>query len=237
MPTPAPVSPLLAGGSWLRACGRALRAVLLDPGRLFDRVPEPIPHGPILRLLATVRLPPWLVLAALEVAHLASDEPEVQPLLPIHGVVQAPFARALSVWLLLMVPVGLVALYFFAGLLAHLGLVLTSGANRSIGATMRAVGLDMAPGLLVLGGLEVPLRLGALDGAPYVGMVAATVLVTWMLVARGLARTHHVMWVRAAVIGLLPVALLAAGNLGRAVLVMHDVPGLEPPSESPYYIP
>ena len=236
-PEPAPASLIAAGVSWLGVCARTLRAVLADPGSLFDRVPDPVPHGFILRFLATLRLPPWLLLALAEVTHLTHGAPMVQPLLPIHGLVPAPLARALSVWLLLMVPVGLFTLYFLAGLLAHLGLVLTGGSSRSIGATMRAVGLNMAPGLLVVGSLELPLWLGWIDGAPYLGVLAAAALATWVLVTRGLVRTHHVGALRGAVIGLLPVVLLAAVSLGRAALVMHEVPGLGSPSESLYYIP
>ena len=50
-----------------------------------------------------------------------------------------PLAEALSSWLVLMVPVGMPLLYFLGGLMAHIGMALTGGASRSIGASMRAI--------------------------------------------------------------------------------------------------
>ena len=44
-------------------------------------------------------------------------------------------ARVLSLWILLMIPVGLPLLYFIEGLVAHVGVALTGGASRSIGAS------------------------------------------------------------------------------------------------------
>jgi hypothetical protein len=160
-----------------------------------------------------------------------------QAIIPIHAFVAPPLARVLSLWIVLMIPVGVPVLYFIAGLAAHLGMSLTGGAPRSIGATMRAVGYSMGPALLLISVLDLPLYLGQIDGFPYLGAVMVVVL--WFLWQTGMALTqmHRVGVLRGFLVALVPTLFLGSVTVARALLVLHDVPFLPPPSGSPYYIP
>lgn len=225
-------------GSWWARTGRTFGALLTHPHACFRRCPEPVDHGLVLRFLASLRLPPWLVLLGLVgVQHLRAEGPAPITTLQVHHYVDPPLAYVLSVWLLLMVPVGIPVMYFLGGLVAHVGMALTGGASRSIGASMRAVGYSLAPALLAIAVLDLPLYLGKIGGLSYVVVLGlVSVLFLWQAGA-ALARTHHVSVVRGLMVGLLPVLVLVGSTMGRATLVLRDVPLLPPVSTSPYYVP
>jgi hypothetical protein len=237
-PRPLPLEQAGTDIGWWKRCGRTLLALLAHPHACFRRCPEPVDHGKAVRFLATLRLPPWILLVALlGMRHLASVEPEPISLIPIHRYVEPPLAHVISVWLVLMVPVGIPLLYFFGGLIAHVGVALTGGAPRSIGATMRAVGYALAPALLAIGILDLPLHLEQLRGQTYVAALwAVTGFFLWSA-GVAIARTHQVSLARGFLVGVLPALGLFITTLGRASLVLPDVPGLPPVSDSPYYIP
>jgi hypothetical protein len=136
----------------------------------------------------------------------------------------------------MMIPVGMPLLYFFGGLLAHIGIALTGGAPRSIGASMRAVGYAMAPALLVIGVLDVALYTGRIEGVPYVAILWAAELLFLWLVGWALARTHGISVKRGFLVGALPVLLLSVVTFGRALLELSSFPGLPGP-DAPYYVP
>src|SRR4029079_8496697 len=131
-PPPMPVEVRAVRG-WLRSCVRTLARTLARPSESFRRVPEPVAHGRVLGYLATLRLPAWALLVGIEGVRVASNATPPLPLRSIHTLLDPPLVQALTAWLVLMVPVGLPMLYFFGGLLAHLGIALTGGASRSIG--------------------------------------------------------------------------------------------------------
>jgi hypothetical protein len=158
-------------------------------------------------------------------------------LIPIHRFLEPPLAHVLSVWLVLMVPVGIPLLYFVAGLTAHVGVALTGGAGRSIGASMRAVGLALAPALLAIGILDLPLYLGGIAGRTYTGVFGVVTGLFLVQVGIGLARTHRLAVARGLLVALVPTVVLYGATLARASLVLPDMPGLLPPTESRYYIP
>lgn len=222
---------------WLQACVQTLARTIARPSESFRRCPEPIAHGRALGYLATLRLPPWVMLMTVATVQLLSrDRPPPMPLLPIHSLLDPALTQALSTWLVLMVPVGLPLLYFLGGLVAHVGIALTGGAPRSIGATMRAVGYALAPALLAIAVLDVPLYLARVPGMAYVGFLGAVTLAFLVIAGITLARTHQISLARGFLVALLPALVLAATTGGRAVLVLDEVPGLEAP-DSPYYIP
>lgn len=222
---------------WLQACVQTLARTLARTSESFRRCPEPIPHGRVLGYLATLRLPPWLVLVTIAGVQLASrEQPPPIPLLPIHDLLDPALTQALSAWLVLMVPVGLPLLYFVGGLQAHVGIALTGGAPRSIGATMRAIGYALAPVLLAISLFDLPLYLSHVPGTTYAGFLGAATLAFLVIAGITLARTHQISLARGFLVALLP-AIMVAGITGfRASLVLEDVPGLEAP-DSPYYIP
>lgn len=215
--------------------------MLLRPSASFAVCPEPIQHGKVLAFVATLRLPFWLVLlVTLGVTQLSAQTPQTGPLRSIYTQLDAPLAQALSTWIVLMVPIGMPLLYFVSGLVAHVGVALTGGAPRSIGASMRAVGYAMAPPLLVIGALDVPLYLGELDGLAgswaYLGIVAWTGLLFLWIAMFSLARTHQMSVARGFLVGLLPALLIVGATAGRASLQLTQLPFF-PELSSEYYVP
>lgn len=154
----------------------------------------------------------------------------------IHSFIEAPLVEALSTWLIIMVPVGMPLLYFVLGMLAHIGIGLTGGASRSLGATMRALGFALAVPLLVIAVLDGALYLWPLPGLVVLPLIGVVALIFGAFAGVGIARTHRISLVRAALAVLLPVALFAAVHGGRAALQVQTIPGTEPPS-SQYYVP
>lgn len=228
----------LPGWSW--RVKRTLSALLVRPRKSFAYVQEPVDHSAVLRLLLTVRLLPWaLLLAVLGARTLAGGEEEAEFVLrPIDALLDPRLAEALSLWLLLMVPAGVPLLYFFLGIATHVSLVLTGGAPRSIAATMRAVGYALAPALLGVGLLDVPLHLGLLSGTAYVGSLAALTLLVFVLAGSALSATHQVGVPRGYVVALVPAVQFASLQMTRAMLVLADLPGWEDaPAELPYLLP
>lgn len=225
------------GTGWITAVRRTLAALLLHPSASFAVCPEPISHGRVLAFIATLRLPLWVVLlVTLGASELAAEVATPEPMRSIYQVIDPPLAQVLSVWLVLMVPVGMPLLYFIAGLVAHVGVALTGGAPRSIGASMRAIGYALGPALLVVGGLDVPLYLGRVEAPVYLAIVAVTGVAFLWLVAFGLSRTHRVSLARGFLVGVLPTAVFLGVTLGRAALELTLLPGFPEPS-SPYFVP
>jgi hypothetical protein len=216
---------------------RTFVLLLLRPSASFRVCPEPVAHGRVLRFLATLRLPAWVVLVAvLALDRVRAGGPQPEPLRAIHVLVDPALAQALSAWLLLMVPVGLPLWYFAGGLVAHVGIALTGGAPRSIGATMRAVGYASGPAMLAIGLLDIPLYLGRLETDTYLLVLGAVTLLFLANAGIAIARTHQIGLSRGLLVALLPAVILSGANLGRAGLALIDMPGLETP-DNPYYIP
>ncbi|MEX1363581.1 MAG: hypothetical protein AB1Z98_10665 [Nannocystaceae bacterium] len=216
---------------------RTLIAMLTSPSKSFRVCPEPIDHGRILRLLATLRLPLWVVLiAALGFEHATSPEGTGVAMRSIYAFVEPSLARVISAWIVLMIPVGLPLLYFLSGLVAHIGVALTGGASRSIGASMRACGYGLGLALLVIGVLDIPLYLGRMPGLVYVSLLGGVAVIYWVLVGIALARTHQMSVPRGWMAALLPTLVLVAVTFGRAWLELGQVPGLPVPG-GPYALP
>jgi len=224
-------------GTWLRRCARTLLGVVVSPQRVFLRCPEPIDHGTALRFLATLRLLPWLGLVAwLGVAFVLSPQREVVTSRSIHALLDPAMLEALSVWLLVMVPVGMPLLYFVCGLVSHVAVGLTGGASRSVGASMRAVGYAMGPALLGVAILDVLIFTVGVDGELFLLIATGLVLAFLWSASVGLARTHQIHLLRAILVALLPTVILFAAFAGRAALQLEDVPFLPEPA-SPYVVP
>lgn len=225
----------LPGWGW--RVRRTLAALLARPRRSFTYVQEPVDHRSVLGLLLTVRLPLWgVLLAVLGARALSGDEVWVDAR-PIDALMDARLADALSLWLLLMAPVGVPLLYFFLGIATHVTLVLTGGAPRSIAASMRAVGYALAPALLGVALLDVPLHLGSLPGGAYVVSLGALTLLTFVLAGCAVTGTHQIAAARGFVVALVPTVMFAAAQLLRAALALRDLPGWEPVEELPYLVP
>jgi hypothetical protein len=229
---------------WWRAVIRTAGHLARSPGRSFQRVPEAIPHARVLGFVATLRLPLWgLLIAVLVSQWVMRAEPEHWRPTALGQVIDVALVEALSVWILLMVPVGLPLLYFVAGLLAHIALGLTGGTRQSIGATMRAFGYTAAPALLVISGLDLLLYLGVFAdpvptafGGPelYACILGCALAGHYVLLAIAVARTHRVGLARGLLTALVPVIFFAAVTLGRAGLELERFPFVPPPQPSPY---
>lgn len=152
------------------------------------------------------------------------------------GDVPGSLAQSLRVWLLLMVPLGIPLVYFAAGMTAHVVLVLTGGAPRSMGTTMRAVGLAFILPSLCYGLMDVGVTYGVL---PPLGWGVGFLVITAWLGGRmffgvrclqGLARRRS--------LAVIPPALLVLtlGVLMRAALVLPYLPGAEVPATQRYHV-
>lgn len=225
---------------WLGRCVRTLGQLIISPSRSFRAVEEPVDHGRVLAFLALLRLSLWLVAMAWGGQGWALDDgPQGLDRPTVVGVLAgAQFADTLRLWLLMMVPLGLPMLYFFGGILGHLGLALTGGARRSIGASMRAFGLALAPALLLVGVLDVLLiGVGVEPEVWAVILVVAVVSSLWRL-AFAFSRTHGTSLFRGLLVALLPALLFTSACIGRGLLELERLPFVEV-EEDPdeYYIP
>jgi hypothetical protein len=228
------------GKGWLGRCARTLVQLIVSPSASFRVVEEPVSHARILGFLATLRLPLWALAIGCAAGFWWFLSPtELKRPSVIGEIIGAQFADVLRIWLLLLVPIGLPMLYFFGGILAHIAMSLTGGARRSIGATMRAVGLALAPSLVLVGVLD--LLVVALDVSPEVWIVIIAIagLFAVALLAVALARTHSTSLIRGFLVAGLPVAFFLALTAGRGLLEYYRLPFMPaPPIESyaPYPI-
>ncbi len=227
--------PELPGLAW--RVWASLAALLRRPRASFAYVQEPVAHGAVLRLLLAVRLPLWLVLLAVLGARAWLRPDGATVLRPAHELLDPRLCEALSLWLLLMVPIGLPLLYFALGMATHVALALTGGAPRSIAASMRAAGTALAPGLLGISVLDLLLHLGLLSGLAYVLCLAAVGLLYFHQLGQALTGTHAISPVRGYVVAVVPLVMVLAAQLGRAALVFPDFPGWVPSPMHPYFIP
>ncbi len=227
-------------GSWLRRCAKTLVQLLSSPNASFRAVEEPVSHSRVLLFLATLRLPLWL----LTVGWLALDAwltrgefgPMKRPSV-VGEVLGAQFADVMRLWLLLMIPLGLPMLYFFGGILAHAAMAMTGGARRSIGASMRAVGLALAPSLLVVGMLDFAVIVFDAEPEVWAGTAAFAGLLGFGLIAIGLARTHSTSLIRGLLVALLPAAFFVAVIGGRGLLETYRLPFMAAPPLDSGYVP
>lgn len=240
-------------GGWLRRCGKTLVQLLSSPSASFRAVEEPVSHARVLLFLATLRLPLWLLTMGWMAVDGWLTRDDIGPMRwpSVIGVQLGTFAEAtgnpffpaaqfadvLRLWLLLMIPLGLPLLYFFGGILAHSAMAMTGGARRSIGASMRAFGLAIAPALLVVGILDFAVIV--LDATPEVwaGTAAFAGLLSFGLIAIALARTHSTSLVRGFLVALLPAAFFVAALTGRGLLETPRVPFMPDPELPDSYIP
>lgn len=230
-PRPRPIALELPESiSWARRVRRTLVALVTSPAKSFRVCPEPIDHGRILRYLATLRVPPWIVLVGLlGLQNMSAPDGAGLPMRAIYGIIAPSLARVLSLWILMMIPVGLPLLYFVEGLVAHVGVALTGGASRSIGASMRACGYVLGLVLLVVGLVDIPLYLGHMPGVVYLGVLGGLALLHWLLVGVVLAKTHQISVPRGWLVGLLPTLVFIAVTLVRALPELAEIPGLPTP--------
>lgn len=213
---------------------QTLAALLRRPRQSFAYVQEPVDHGTALRLLLTLRLPVWMgLLAALWAQGPRSTTPR-----PAFDTLDVWLADALSLWALLMVPVGVPLLYAVLGIATHVALVLSGGAPRSIAATMRAVGYSFAPPLLGAAILDLPLHLGGLSSTTYFAAMGALSLLFFVLAGNALKATHQISWIRGFAAALTPVGIFAVLQFLRAYLVLPELPWWSPPIPGgPYFVP
>ncbi len=227
--------PALPGTAW--RVWTSLGALIRRPRASFAYVHEPVDHGAVLTLLHAVRLPLWLVLVAVLGVRALTSPAKATVLRPIHAYLDPRLCEVLALWLLLMVPIGVPLLYFALGIATHVALALSGGAPRSIAASMRAAGYALAPGLLAISAIDVALHLGWLSGLAYLVLLAAVGLAFFLQLGQAVAGTHAISVIRGHIVAVVPLALVLAVQLGRALLLVPDLPGMAPAQASAYFIP
>lgn len=240
------------GKGWLGRCVRTLVQIFTRPEASFRMVEEPVGHARVLAFLATLRLPLWLLAVVwvgwpymvelgawivgkeLSFVDLVGVSGELKRPSVIGNVIGAQFADALRIWLLLLVPLGLPMLYFFGGILAHAGMALTGGARRSIGASMRAYGLALAPSLVLVGLLDFLLVVFDLPPELWLDVLAFAGVSALILLAIALARTHVTSVFRGLLVALVPTLVFVALTGGRGLLEHSRLPFMEAPKVDNY---
>lgn len=212
--------------------------LLIRPGASFREVEEPVAHDRVLGFLATLRLTTWAVAVVWAgVVWFFDLGPRELTRPSVLGLMLGPqFADVLRLWLLLLVPIGLPMLYFFGGILAHSGMALTGGARRSIGASMRAFGLALAPSLVLIGVLDILVIGVGIQPELWGALVLAAAGVGLILLGIALARTHVTSVVRGLVVALVPIVLFTAVTVGRGLLEYYRLP-YQPAPEIENYAP
>ena len=213
---------------------------MISPSASFRLVEEPVQHGRVLIFLASLRLPLWLVGIGWALGVWALDEgvPQMQfPSVIGDAIRDARFAETLRLWLLLLVPIGLPTLYFCGGILAHVGIALTGGARRSIGASMRAFGLALAPSLLLVGIADFLVVGAQVEPELWLALIGLAVLFALVLLSIAMARTHSTSLVRGVMVTLLPLAMFAAVSGARGLLEFSRLPFADPPRVDNSYAP
>ena len=137
-----------------------------------------------------------------------------------------------------MIPeLGHLLLYFALGMATHVALALTGGAPRSIAASMRAAGSALAPSLLGISAIDLALHLGLMSGLAYLIALGVVGLLYFHQLGQALTGTHAISWIRGYVVAVVPLAMVLAAQLGRALLDLPDLPGWTPSAGHPYFIP
>jgi hypothetical protein len=216
--------------SALWTMGRALRR----PAAAFQRVREPVAHAPLLELMAWARLLPWLpTLLVVAWSAWRSGALHTGPAgtTALDAAIGPAVALAGSLWLLALVPLGLPLLYFLGGVAGHLGVLLSGGVRRSVGASMRAFAITSAPVLLVLSCAELGVVLGLLTPEAWLAVLAASALVHVIFTGIALARTHEALLLRGWLVAPLVTTILILGFVARAGLLLPRWPGEPPPRE------
>jgi hypothetical protein len=239
--------------SWAFRTDKILRQLVFSPSASFRAVEEPVSHARVLLFLATLRLPFWLLTTGWMAMEWWTSRGEIGEIRfpsvvgqllgtlaqatgsPIDHAVQ--FSDVLRLWLLLMIPLGLPMLYFFGGILAHCAMALTGGARRSIGASMRAFGLAIAPALAIVGLVDFWLIVLDLDPILWAGAIGFAGLLSLTLIAIALARTHSTSLIRGLLVGLVPAAFFLAVQTGRGLLEIDHLPWEGEPELPATYIP
>jgi hypothetical protein len=218
---------------------------------------EPVGHASVVRLMWAVRWPTWLLCSApIFLVFGASVHGEFRGAQAVAGAsgggawvagavafsnaqvaagslmdafMPSFFVHSLRVWLLLMMPLGIPLVYFMAGIVAHVVLVLTGGAPRSMGITMRATGLAFVPVSLLYGVLDVLASYRWVT--PTTWSIAFAVLTIWLAfrLFAGVRCLQGLKKRRALSVLLPALILLTSGVVLRAALVLPYPPGAQPP--------
>lgn len=212
---------------WIRRCLSSLMTIIVKPGACFRAVKEPVALAPWVGFLLTLAAPSWLAVASVTALEeikrkgprLTFSDPRWLDLeLGSAGV------DALDLWTLAMLPLGLLALFFCAGTLAHLLVLLTGPSSRTLGASLRAMAISWVPILLLEAPLELVFRVGWIDFEGW--LLGALLAGFWSLalLALGLARSHHTALIRGWVAAPLPWILVQACVVMRVVFAMKTGP-------------
>jgi hypothetical protein len=229
--------PIDGEGGWLSRCARTLGRLVVAPRASFSHVSEPIDHARVLAFLATLRLPGWILAVVLLLVSALMEDPAVPHFHPPSVATMAlglHLSDVLSRWLLLMIPIGLPLLYFFGGLLAHMSLAMTGGARRSVGTSMRAFGLALAPAMPVLSVFDVLLYNGWASPEIWAVSVLIVSVLGFVILSVALAGTHRAPIVRGVLVGLIPIVFFVAITGGRGTLELPRLPWQPAPELSPY---
>lgn len=213
--------------SWISRTASSLFKILTRPGACFRALQEPVDLMPWVAFLLTVAAPSWMALVVRRCwlgwqsagPRLSFTDPRWLDLsMGSAGV------DALDLWSLAMMPLGMLALYFCSGTLAHLLVLLTGPSSRTLGASLRATAISWVPLLLITAPLELMLRMGFVHLELWLLGAAAAGLWSLSLLALGLARSHHTSLLRGWVAAPLPWLSVQLCFLLRIAFALKSAP-------------
>lgn len=214
-------------GPWIGRSLASVATILTRPAACFRAVQEPVLLAPWIGFLLTLAAPSWLGLCGVTALQLSersgprltfSDPRWLDLSLGSAGV------DALDLWTLAMFPLGLIALFFCAGTLAHLLVLLTGPSSRTLGASLRAMAISWVPLLVVDLPLELAFRAGWIGLRGWLWGALAAGFWSLALLALGLSRSHHTALVRGWVAAPLPWLLVQLCVLMRVAFAIQRLP-------------
>lgn len=194
-------------GSWLQRCASSLLKILSRPAGCFRALQEPVDLTPWVAFLLTVAAPSWIALVLRRcwlTAHATGPRLSFTDPRWLDLSLGSAGVDALDLWSLAMMPLGMLALYFCSGTLAHLLVLLTGPSSRTLGASLRSTAISWVPLLLITAPLELLFRMGVIHLELWSVFAAVAGLWSLSLLALGLARSHHTSLLRGWVAAPLP---------------------------------
>lgn len=212
---------------WMRRSASTLSTILTRPAGCYRAVEEPVQLGPWVAFLVTVAFPSWLALIAVTAWEILKEPgPRLTFADPrwLDLSLGSAAVDALDLWTLAMFPLGLLAAFFCSGTLAHLLVLLTGPSSRTLGASLRAMGIALVPVLVFDLPLEVAFRAGWIGLELWLPGAGLAGFWSLALLALGLSRSHHTALVRGWVAAPLPWILVQLLVIMRVAFAIKDAP-------------
>ena len=212
---------------WLARSLRTTLAVLTSPAACFRAVQEPVSLGPLVLYLWTLGAFSWclsVLVSVLQAVERGSPRVSFTQGRVGDDALGAAAIDALEWWVLLMAPLGSVVTFFVVGTFAHLFVLMSGYATRTLGASLRAFAIACVPVLLFTYPAFVLTQMEWVTTEQW--CVTAGIAALWGggLFVLGISRSHDAMLLRGLVAALIPWLMLQGILVALASLTWEDWP-------------